>query len=57
MKDENEKDKLEQEVTNIINEIKQDAINSFKDESDIKTFLDNIIKLDINHISTYSLEI
>lgn len=31
-------------MTNIINEIKQDAINSFKDESDIKTFLDNIIK-------------
>ena len=42
-KDETEKDKIEDELKNIINDLKKDAISKFKDESDIKKFLDNIV--------------
>ena len=42
-KDEQEKDSLDNEVKDIIVGLKKQAIDSFKDESDIKRFLDNII--------------
>lgn len=45
LKDEKEKLKLENDVKNILIELKKEAINSFKDESDIKRFLDNVVKL------------
>lgn len=44
IKDEKEKDKLENDVKQILNNLKKDAIDSFKNESDLKKFLDNIIK-------------
>ncbi len=37
-KDENEKDKIEDDLRNIINDLKKDAISKFKNESDIKSF-------------------
>lgn len=43
LKEENKKEKLDNEVKNILTDLKKQAINSFKDESDIKRFLDNII--------------
>lgn len=43
MKDAKEKDKLDNEVKTILTDLKKQAIASFKDESDIKRFLDNII--------------
>ena len=43
-KDEEEKENIEQELKDIIFDLKKDAIDKFKDESDIKTFLDNITK-------------
>ena len=42
-RDENEKDKIEDELKNIIIDLKKEAINKFKNESDIKKFLDNIV--------------
>lgn len=42
-KDEKEKDSIENELKNIIIDLKKDAISKFKSESDIKKFLDNII--------------
>lgn len=42
-KDEIEKNKLEEEVKDILNNLKKGAIESFKNESDLKKFLDNII--------------
>ena len=43
-KDEKEKEQLENDVKSIIFDLKKQAIESFKSESDIKKFLDNIIK-------------
>lgn len=43
MKDAKEKDKLDNEVKTILTDLKKQAIASFKDESDIKRFLDNVI--------------
>ena len=43
-KDEKEKEQLENNVKSIIFDLKKQAIESFKSESDIKKFLDNIIK-------------
>lgn len=43
-KDEKEKEKLENDVKVIITDLKKQAIESFKSESDIKKFLDNIVK-------------
>ena len=39
-----EKEKLEDDIKAIITDLKKQAIESFKSESDIKKFLDNIIK-------------
>lgn len=41
-KDEKEKENLENEVKDLLIDLKKSAINKFKDESDIKKFLDNI---------------
>ncbi|MBQ8891296.1 MAG: hypothetical protein IJ068_00315 [Bacilli bacterium] len=41
-KDENEKENLENEVKELLVDLKKTAIAKFKDESDIKKFLDNI---------------
>lgn len=43
-KDEKEREQLENEVKIIITDLKKQAIESFKSESDIKKFLDNIVK-------------
>lgn len=43
-KDIKEKEKLEDDIKAIITDLKKQAIESFKSESDIKKFLDNIIK-------------
>lgn len=43
LKDEKEKEKLDNEVKRILTDLKKQAIDSFKDESDLKRFLDNII--------------
>lgn len=43
LKDENEKNRLDNDVKTILTNLKKQAIDSFKDESDIKKFLDNII--------------
>ena len=42
-KDDKEKEKLENDVKNILTDLKKQAINSFDSESDIKRFLDNIV--------------
>lgn len=42
-KDEKEKDNIENELKEIIADLKKEVIAKFKDESDIKKFLDNII--------------
>lgn len=42
-KDNKEKEKLENDVKNILTDLKKQAINSFSSESDIKRFLDNIV--------------
>ena len=42
-KDEKEKDKIEEDLKSILLELKKEVYNKFKDESDIKKFLDNII--------------
>ena len=42
-KDETQKDNIETELKNILNDLKKQAIEKFKDESDIKKFLDNIV--------------
>ena len=44
-KDVGEKDQLTEKLTGLLNLIKKDAISSFKNESDIKKFLDNICKM------------
>ena len=49
-KDEEQKDKIENELKEIVASLKQDAISKFKSESDIKKFLDNII-----NFNNYSL--
>lgn len=43
IKDQKEREKLDDEVKDILTTLKKDAINSFKDETDIKRFLDNLI--------------
>lgn len=43
-KDVQEKEKLEDDIKSIINDLKKQAIESFKSESDVKKFLDNIVK-------------
>lgn len=43
-KDEKERETLEDQLQTILVDIKKDAINSFKGESDLKNFLDNIIR-------------
>ena len=42
-KDEKQKDDIEMELKNIISKLKQDALSKFKDESDIKNFLDHLV--------------
>ena len=42
-KTDNERENIENEIKQILIDLKQDAFNKFKDESDIKKFLDNII--------------
>lgn len=42
-KDEKEKDKIEEDLKSILLELKKEVYNKFKNESDIKKFLDNII--------------
>lgn len=42
-KDIKEKEKLENDVKEILVNLKKDAINSFSNESDVKRFLDNIV--------------
>ena len=42
-KNEDEKDNIENELKEILSELKKEAILKFKDESDIKKFLDNTI--------------
>lgn len=42
-KDKNEKEKIEQDVQTILKDLKKSALDTFKDESDIKRFLDNIV--------------
>ncbi len=43
-KDVKEKEELENDIKSIIKDLKKKAIESFKSESDIKKFLDNIVK-------------
>ena len=43
-KNEEEKKTLENDVKNILHTLKKEAINSFSSESDVKNFLDNIVK-------------
>lgn len=42
-KDDAEKERIEDELKNIIYELKQEAIKKFSSESDIKKFLDNLV--------------
>ena len=42
-KDKDEKEKIEQDVQTILKDLKKSALDTFKDESDIKRFLDNIV--------------
>ena len=42
-KDKNERQKLENEVQSILTNLKKEALTNFKDESDVKKFLDNIV--------------
>lgn len=44
-KDSKEKEKLDNELKDIIINLKKQAIDNFKSESDVKKFLDNIVKL------------
>ena len=48
-KDDKERDSIENDVKNIINDLKKNAIEKFQSESDVKKFLDNII-----HFNNYS---
>ncbi len=43
-KNDKEKISLENDVKNILHNLKKEAINSFSSESDVKNFLDNIVK-------------
>lgn len=43
-KDEEEKNNIEKELNNIIEDMKKSAIEKFKDESSIKQFLDNLVR-------------
>lgn len=43
-KDEKERENIDKEAREIIIDLKKQAIESFKDESDVKKFLDNIVK-------------
>lgn len=49
-KDDEQKNKIENELKEIVASLKQDAISKFKNESDIRKFLDNII-----NFNNYSL--
>ena len=42
-KDKDEKEKIEKDVQTILKDLKKSALDTFKDESDIKRFLDNIV--------------
>ena len=52
-KDEKEKDKIEEDLKSILLELKKEVYNKFKDESDIKKFLDNIINFYARRVAAF----